>query len=305
VGVLERDHLWEKEHKALSKMLTDADSLAWLEANGITTLQHATHGFSFIAFNGMKAPLNRKEVRQAMALAFDRIGYNQCFIENLGIIPHSYIPPSFPGHNPQLFNPYIAYDLIRAKQLLAEAGYPNGEGFPKLTLDISYYGEKLYAAAMFFADCMKRIGICIEVKQHPFPDLLSHTQRGDHALALLGWWADFPDFASMFELIRLPRVGGGIWLSSDPFDPLYDQAMRTVDDRERASLFEQLDAKAAELVPCLLLPTTHDYAFVHQWVKNYVMNPFLYGKTQYLDVLPHACKSIAIETQPSGPSTAS
>ncbi|HLP35142.1 MAG TPA: hypothetical protein VK133_04105, partial [Amoebophilaceae bacterium] len=141
----------------------------------------------------------------------------------------------------------------------------------------------------------------IEVEQHHFPELLLHTHKGWHTLALLGWRADFPDFASMFELIRLPRVGGGIRLMADPFDALYDKAMGTVDDGERAEIFAQLDEQAAELVPCLLLPTTHNYAFVHQWVKNYVMNPFLYGKMQYLDVLPHERKLLFHETVPIPP----
>jgi ABC-type transport system substrate-binding protein len=151
---------------------------------------------------------------------------------------------------------------------------------------------------------MKRIGICVEVQQHSFPALLKHTQRGNHMLALLGWRADFPTYSSMFEHIRYPVMGGGIWVRDASFDALYDQTIRTMDDRERAGLFEQLDAKAVGLVPCLLLPATHHYALVHQWVKNYVMNPFLYGMAQYLDVLPHTCKTIEIEPQAGKPSTA-
>jgi ABC-type transport system substrate-binding protein len=300
VGFLEKDSLSEEERLHFYQMLTDADSLSWLEANGITPLQRAMHGFSFIAFNAFKYPLCLQKVRQAMSLAFDRIGFTRCFSKNLGVISHSYIPPEFAGHNAQVCNPYITYDLARAKQLLAEAGFPNGRRFPKLTLDVAY-GEQQKKMAMFFAVCMQRIGICIEVKQHHFPELLLHTHKGCHTLALLGWRADFPDFASMFELIRLPRVGGGIRLMADPFDALYDKAMGTVDDEERAKIFAQLDEQAAELVPCLLLPTTYNYALVHQWVKNYVMNPFLYGKTQYLDVLPHEHKLLFHETVPIPP----
>ncbi len=290
VGFLERDYLSVKDHTEFSKMLTRSDDLEWLKNNGITPLQHLTHGFSFIAFNGLKKPLHLQKVRKAISLAFDRIVFNNHFMNNLGIIPHSYIPFNLPGYNAQMFNPYIAYNLEKAKQLLAEAGYPNGKGFPKLTLDVAH-GERLQAMATFFADCMKRIGISVEVQQHSFPDLLRRTQNGEHALVLLGWRADFPACSSMFEVIRYPGMGGGIWVKDASFDTLYDQAMQTVDDEERAKLFQQLDAKAAELVPCLLLPVSHNYAFVHQWVKNYVMNPFLYGKAQYINVLPHTCKS--------------
>jgi ABC-type transport system substrate-binding protein len=236
-----------------------------------------------------------------MSLAFDRIGFNKRFRNGLATIPYSHIPPNFMGHNPQLFNPYIAYNLARAKQLLAEAGYPNGKGFPKLTLD-AMYGEELKAAGTFFADCMHRIGIRVEVKQHAFPDLLKRTQRGNHALALLGWRADFPAYSSLFDLIYYPGMGGGICLRDASFDALYDQAMQTANNQERSKLFEQLDAKAAELVPCLLFPLTDNYVLVHQWVKNYVMNPFLWGKAQYLDVLPHPCKSIGTENHAEEPS---
>jgi ABC-type transport system substrate-binding protein len=303
VGLLKKDNLSEKEDSYFSNFLTYAENLEWLKHNGITSLRHATHGLNFLAFNGLKEPLNRQEVRQAISLAFDRIGFTRRFSKNLGVISHGYIPRNFAGHNDQLFNPYIAYDLARAKQLLAEAGFPNGRRFPKLTLDVAY-GEEQKALATFFAECMKRIGICVEVQQHSFPALVKRTQRGNHTLALLGWRADFPTYSSMFELIRYPVMGGGIWVRDASFDALYDQTIRTIDDRERARLFEQLDAKAVGLVPCLLLPTTHRYALVHQWVKNYVMNPFLYGMAQYLDVLPHTCKTIEIEPQAGKPSTA-
>jgi ABC-type transport system substrate-binding protein len=158
----------------------------------------------------LKAPLHLQKVRQAISLAFDRIEFNKRYFNNLGTIPHSYIPPNFAGHNAQLLNPYISYDLHKARQLLAEAGYPNGEGFPTLTLDMSLYrGKNLKSAIAFFVDCMNQLGICVKVQELALPDLISKTQRGDHMLAFLDWRADFPDFSSIFDIIRYPGIGGG------------------------------------------------------------------------------------------------
>ncbi|HLP34981.1 MAG TPA: ABC transporter substrate-binding protein [Amoebophilaceae bacterium] len=145
VGILEKDYLSDEEHLHFSKMLTDADSLAWLASNGIRSLQCATHGFSFIAFNAFRYPLSLQKVRQAMSLAFDRIAFNRRFMNNMGIIPHNHIPSNFPGHNAQVPNPYITYDLARAKQLLAEASrVPQWE-----TVSKAYIGYVLWGGTEF------------------------------------------------------------------------------------------------------------------------------------------------------------
>ena len=75
-------------------------------------------------------------MRQAFAHALDRDAIMANIVKRQGIPAYSYLMPGFPASNAEAFKGTYPYDLEKAKQLLADAGYPNGEGFPKLTLSL-------------------------------------------------------------------------------------------------------------------------------------------------------------------------
>lgn len=144
-----------------------------LKKEGAVLFEEVPSRIEFIGFNCLKKPLDNQKLKQAMSLAFDRATYNKLFSDGLGATNPSFIPSSFAGHNPVLVNPYGTYDIAKAKQYLADAGYPDGKGLPTLTLSISTkIANKLISE--FIKKCMAKIGIKIEIERSVFPELLKN-----------------------------------------------------------------------------------------------------------------------------------
>ncbi|HLP35140.1 MAG TPA: ABC transporter substrate-binding protein, partial [Amoebophilaceae bacterium] len=218
----------------------------------------------------------------AISLAFDRETYAQLFTGGLGKVPHSFIPPSFEGHDKTFRNPYAAYDLKQAKKLLAEAGYPGGKDLPELSLACTANTE-IKTQADFFVQCMAKIGITVTVDQIPFPTLCNKVQKRQFALALMGEGAHFPSAMEYLNMIRNATTYP-IAIIDPPFNGWYDQAVGTPEKTKQIDLLQRMDKRIAELAPAIRLPVMPSYFLVHDRVQNYCISPYNYGMEQYLDV---------------------
>src|SRR5207248_5932107 len=88
----------------------------------------------YLFFDDQNPPFNNIKVRQAFSHIVDRDSLIQQIIKpTQGIPAYSFLMPGFPASNSQGLKDIQGYDVAKAKQLLAEAGYPDGKGFPKLT----------------------------------------------------------------------------------------------------------------------------------------------------------------------------
>lgn len=255
-----------------------------LSQQGITLLQEQEPQIRYIGFNCLKKPLDNLKLRQAMSLAFDRAGYNRLFLANLATMPPSWIPSCFEGYNKEFKNPYAVYDVVKAKQYLADAGYPDGQGLPTFTVDCSLNTHKPWIE--FFAKCMKQIGIKIEIQQSVFPEFVKKIAQGQYIMSASGWIPDYPDTAAIFEIVRKKALVTGVEIENQMFNQLYDQASHTNDVSKKRMIYEQLNDRATTLAPALLLPKSPEYILTHARLKNFVIYHYN-NVTQYLDVEPH------------------
>ena len=244
---------------------------------------HKVENFNsgYIGFNCLKAPLDNKKVRQAMSLAFDRQMFNKLFLKNLGKTPHTFIPQGFVGYDERFVNPYD-YNLEQARKYLTEAGYPKGHGLPTISL-ICSISPTLKAQAEFFAKCMEKIGIKVEIQQLIFPELCKKLSQHQYMLAMLGWMPDYPDAAgTLFTLIRTNHLG--INIEDVEFNKQYDKSILLDNLEEKEAAYKLLNALAIELTPAILLPKLPSYVLRHANVKNYAMNLCSNNTEVYLDV---------------------
>ncbi|MDD9139833.1 MAG: ABC transporter substrate-binding protein [Candidatus Cardinium sp.] len=251
-----------------------------LHQAGIKLLTTNRGFLSYIGFNCCQKPLDNLKLRQAISLAFDRATFNKIFREDLGEIVHSFIPDSFIGYNETFTNPYAIYDIEKAKQYLAEAGYPGGQGLPILTISGL---EHKKAQLDFFDQCMRKIGIKVEVQPYIFSELKEKLYKGNYMLVALHEYFDYPDAAAVFNIIRNPYRGAMI-LRDQKFNQLYDEAIQVLDPATQAIGYAQLNALATELTPALLFPSLPEYVLVNKRVKYYRPCPYNFGMEQYVDV---------------------
>jgi ABC-type transport system substrate-binding protein len=119
----------------------------------------------YLFFDTWIPPFDNLKVRQAFSHAIDRDKIVNGPLQYQAVAAYSMNPPGFPGENVEGLKDVQAFDPALAKQLLAEAGYPNGEGFPKLTMYTREANPALTNAAEAIAAMLKEnLNLTVEIQ---------------------------------------------------------------------------------------------------------------------------------------------
>ncbi|MGI2298430.1 ABC transporter substrate-binding protein [Candidatus Cardinium hertigii] len=220
-------------------------------------------------------------VRQAMSMAFDRVFYNQKFYKGTAQPAQSLVPPVLMDHANDLEDLY-GYNLERAKEYLAKAGFPGGQGFPVITLDTrseTSYKDK----AEFFAQCMAHIGIQVQVVTNIWPELYSKAIKGATMMHTLSWSADYPDPCTFFDLIMNKKLVGAYY-ENTAFNALFHKAMKTTNEAERKRLYVELNKMIATEVPMICSVHPSLQVLRYNWVNSVPPNDFSASLDVYMAV---------------------
>ncbi|CCM10026.1 Putative uncharacterized protein [Cardinium endosymbiont cEper1 of Encarsia pergandiella] len=220
-------------------------------------------------------------VRQAMSMAFDRVSYNQKFYKGTAQVAQSLVPPLLMDNANGLEDPY-GYNLERAKEYLAKAGFPGGQGFPVVTLDIrpeTSFKDK----AEFFAQCMAHIGIQVQVVTNIWTELLNKVTKGATMMHMLTWCSDYPDLSTFFDIIMDKKLAG-LHYENTTFNGLLHKAMQTVNEAERKRLYVELNKMVAEEVPMICAVHPSLQMLYYNWVNNVPCNDFSGSLDAYIAV---------------------
>lgn len=225
------------------------------------------------AFNEMlnvsRAPFNDRRVRQAMNYALNKEDTVRLY-NGRAVAAHGMLPPRVPGFDPERA-PY-PYDPARARQLLAEAGYP--EGFEvTYTTHKEEMAERL--AESIQADLAK-VGIRVRIRLLSWPAFVTAIGRGEPDFALSAWSMDYPDPRSLLETKLHSRMIGSSndsQYSNPALDRLLDQARGEQDPQRRRELYSQADHLAFEDCPYIWHYNLLRVELRQPYVKNYRPHP--------------------------------
>ena len=145
------------------------------ESKGISLEVRPSLDVTYTAFNHDNKLFHNVKLRRAMALAYDVVKGNELFYNNKALPAQSIVPPGIKGHISGYESPFRKRNLEQAKKLLAEAGYPNGEGLPVITYDCpnSTVSRQI---GEFFRKNMADIGVKIKVIQNPWQSFKRKSQ---------------------------------------------------------------------------------------------------------------------------------
>lgn len=205
-------------------------------------------GVYFYSLNVNQPPLDDVRVRRALALAIDR--HTLCaFMLKGGRQPAtSFTPPGLPGYEPATFD---LYDPDAARALLAEAGFPGGEGFPRLTiLTDSQEFHRTVAEAM--QEMWRSVlGIEFEIRNEESRVLIASKEQMSFDLVRGAWNATYLDPYYFLG----PWVTDGLYNEADwshePYDAIIAQAVSTLDDDRRAARYAEAEALFLEQMPAI------------------------------------------------------
>lgn len=205
----------------------------------------------YIAINTTRGPLKDVRVRKALNHAVDVGTILGTVMSNRGVRAAGTIPPGITGYD-STRAPYT-YDPALAKQLLAQAGYPNG--FP-LKLWRSQRPELARIAQAVQQDLAK-VGIQVEIVERDAASARAAARKGETDLFLTDWWADYPDPENFtYPLFHSTNLGpgGNYAFYQDPrLDDFIVRARTTTDTALKASLSREIDGMVFEAAPWIFL----------------------------------------------------
>lgn len=236
-----------------------------------------------------------KKLRQAISLALNLEEFNDTFYNSQNVVYDGMIPPGLSGH-PEGHHcdaSYTGPDLERARELLAEAGYPNGEGLPK----IDYY-TSMAANSQEQTEMMQRqlgkVGIELNSILLEFPQLIEAINKKKAPLFSFAWGSDYPDGENNLALFYGPNKSPGsnhYNYQNDAFDRLYEQIRSMPPSDERTAIYEEMRDMVLEDAAFVGgMARTRNY-LISPWLKNYKPTEDFWNWPKYLDVAPREPKN--------------
>ncbi len=223
----------------------------------------------YLFFDNESPPFNDVKVRQAFGHIVDRDTLIKSIITpSQGIPAYSFLMPGFPGSNSEGLKDIQSYDPEKARALLAEAGYPNGEGFPKLTLWLRNEPPVRQAVAQAIAATIKQeLGIEVDVQnqdQKVFMDALN-AQPTEIQFGMVSYGIDFLDPSNMLGV----WLGGGRhnWNNAE-YDKLVSDAAANLDTTARMVQFQEAER---------LLVTEAPAVWIYHRTVGDLMKPYVAG----------------------------
>jgi oligopeptide transport system substrate-binding protein len=174
-----------------------------------------------------RPPLDDARVRQALALAIDRESLVTDVLRLGQLAATRIVPPGIPDYEPP--ESALGFDPERARQLLAEAGFPEGRGFPEIGILYNTHEDHRKIAELIADQLARQLGIRVVPYNQEWQSYLATIQSGDYDLARAGWIGDYVDPNTFLDL----WVTNGGNNQTGWGDPLYDQLIRAASDVER------------------------------------------------------------------------
>jgi ABC-type transport system substrate-binding protein len=259
-----------------------------LKAKGMKLYKTPDPEFTKITFN-MADPIfaKNKLLRQALSLAYDAGKAIQLFYNGRALLAQGPIPPGLAGYDESYKNPYRQTNLEKAKELLAKAGYPNGEGLPPLEyLTISESTSRQWSD--FDSQQFATLGVKLKINASSWPEYTAavKNKRGQ-LLAGSGWNGDYPDAEDFLQLYYSknapPGPNDGSY-SNPEYDRLYEKSLTLTDSPERTAIYKRMEEILAEDCPSLWIAHRVIYSLVQPWIKNFKRTTFDLSYAKYLRV---------------------
>ncbi len=238
----------------------------------------------YLFFDTVNEPFNDHKVRQAFSHAIDRDALVNGPLKGQAQAAYTMNPPGFPGESVAELQDVQAYDPERAAALLAEAGYPDGEGFPSLTLKTRSAYPALTNAAEGIASMVKEnLGIEVQIQDLEYGIYMEQlanqkgNQDGEMNFALVPYEYDFVDGSNLLgvwggcesgatEAADMP--GRHTWYNAE-YNALLCEANAIIGDEDRRNeLYRQAERILIEDVA--LVPIYHG-------IFNVIKSPRLAG----------------------------
>ncbi len=229
----------------------------------------------YIAFNTEKKPFDNKLVRQALNMAIDKESILKSVYQGQGQVAKNPIPPILWSYNNAVKD--YPFDIAKAKEMLAKAGYPNGFEVDLWYLPVTrpYNPDGKRMAELIQAD-WEKIGVKAKLVTYEWAEYRKRSKTGEQSVMMFGWSGDNGDPDNFFvPLLGCEAVKGGgnvaRWCNKD-FEALIIKAAQTPKQADRAKLYEQAQLIFKEEAPWITVAHSVRFDPIRKEVKGYKMD---------------------------------
>lgn len=202
----------------------------------------------YYRLNVTRPPLDDPRVRRALLLTIDRTAITTDLLRGGQLPAYGFVPPGDPHYRPSAF---FSEDADQARDLLAEAGYPGGVGFPPLTLLYNTSEQHRLIAEAVQDMWQQELGISVSLLNQEWQVYLETQNRLNYDISRSGWVGDYMDANTFLDLMVSSGGNNRTGWGDPDYDELIREASRTIDLEARAAIFAQAEALLLESAPVL------------------------------------------------------
>ena len=246
-------------------------------------------GTYYISLNDQKEPFTDPNVRKALSLAIDRDYVANTIMQGTYTPAYNLVGPGIVDENGMFYDnanggkTYISDDydanLEEAKKLLADAGYPNGEGFPTIeysTNDAGYHTP----VAEYVQQAWGELGITVNINKVEWASFLPMRRAGDYDISRNGWSMDYNDPSNMLELFTTNNGNNDGKYANPAFDAAID-ASKVADKSVHFQKLHEAEDILMEDAACIPVAYYNDFWLQSPSLKGTWHSPYGYWYLQY------------------------
>ena len=246
-------------------------------------------GTYYISLNDQEEPFTDVRVRKALSLAIDRDYVANTIMQGIYTPATALVGPGIVDENGYFMDnanggePYISDDyeanLEEAKSLLAEAGYPDGEGFPTITYSANDSGYHI-PVAEYLQQAWGELGITMNIDKVEWSSFIPMRRAGDYDISRNGWSMDYNDPSNMLELFTTNNGNN----DGKYANPEFDQVIEDSRVADKATHFEKLHEAEDILMndaACIPVAYYNDFWLQSPSLKGTWHSPYGYWYLQY------------------------
>mgnify|MGYP001084565777 FL=1 len=244
-------------------------------------------GTYYVSLNLKRDAFKDAKVRRALSLAIDRDYVANTIMQGTYSTADSIVGPGIVDENGYFHDngnaPYISADyeanLAEAKKLLADAGYPNGEGYPTLEYSTNDAGYHV-PLAEYLQQAWSDLGITLTISKMEWSSFTAARRAGEYDVARNGWVMDYNDPSNMVELFCTDNGNNDGKYSNPDFDAAME-ASKVADPAEHFAQLHKAEDILMEDMGCIPVAYYNDFWLQSPSLKGTWHSPYGYWYLQY------------------------
>lgn len=251
-------------------------------------------GTYYLSLNTQREPFTDAKVRKALSLAIDREYVANTLMQGTYSPAYNFMGPGWIDTDGSQFmdnanggQTYISADyeanLEEAKQLLADAGYPNGEGLPAITYSTNDAGYHKVVAE-YLQQAWAEIGVELNVDVVEWASFTPMRRNGDYDASRNGWVGDYSDPSNILDLLYSSNGNNDGKFNNADYDAAMDISRTTLDAAERSEALHKAEDILMEETACIPVAYYNDFWLQSDKITGSWHSPYGYWYFMYADI---------------------